>query len=186
MPINEKQYTNKDKMADTRPASFVNAVVTGVSTSLAFALGCPEVQFVGVNGYAGDNLVGDSVRTVAAGYEKLFGREVGAFQAGALPISFVGFLAGFAGSYILDKVWLLATGKAPENQTSNFTSFVQTAVISTAIAPVLVLPLVTMRMPPFNPQSKGLKLALLFAAGKLASQGLYQQLILDEAVGGGL
>ena len=178
-------------MSSERPASFVNAVVTGVVTSLAFSLGSPQgVSQFRVNYIAGDNVVGNSVRAVADKYHKLIGQGDAGSTTNTLPTSFIGFLSGFVGAYVIDKVWLMVTGKAPENQSSNFTSFVQTAAISAVIAPAVV-PAVMLRMPPFNPDGPtgvgklGMRYALLFAGSKLVSQGLYQQLILEEALGQG-
>lgn len=187
MSVN-KTTSKLSVMSTDRPASFVNALLTGVITSLALTAGCPEIKEVRANFIAGEGVVGQSVRSVADFYSKAIGQsQVNSTTAGGLPLSFVGLLAGFVGSYVIDKVWLLTTGKAPENQGSNFTSFVQTAVISAAVAPIII-PLTVFRLPPFNPavagEKKGVKFALLFAGAKLASQGLYQQLILDEALGG--
>jgi len=164
-----------------RPASFVNAVLNGLVTAFAFSALPDSPNGIGVGLIAGNHFAGNIVRQSASTFGKLFNNSFN--NVGALPSSFVGFLVGSVGSYIMDHVYELATGKPAEDQQSNFTSFVQTALVGVVTAP-FIISLVALRQPPFNPQGNGVKYAFVTTAAKMATQGLYQQLIYEEAVGG--
>jgi len=164
-----------------RPASFVNAVLNGLITAFAFSQVKDAPAGIRVGLVAGDHFAGNIVRQAGESFGMLYNNRANTIDA--LPSSFVGFLVGSVGAYIMDWTYETATGKPAEDQQSNFTSFIQTALVGLVTAP-FIISLVALRQPPFNPNGQGFKYAVLTTAAKMASQGLYQQLIYEEAVGG--
>lgn len=179
-------------LPNTRAGAFGFRVVNGVVTSLAFKYVLGPSLPNGLRTYdllAGNGRIAGGVKTLSGWYERALGgaSDANSTGNGYLHTSFVGFLAGYLAVPVMDWLWVKFTGMDPERKSHNFTSFTKNTLLSALGGSFVVLPLVKGELPPsnfatLNGPKDGIRVAMIFAGAQVASQLVYEKLMVPELV----